>query len=105
MDNEARQEELNRLYTLYQKKDREFENAKLKRSIITIIGYAVAIFAILNYSAPLGWGLIGEFFAALFLSGILFLINSLVFSYLVRKGNEEKENLCSIQHEIDALNK
>ena len=96
--------ERDRLCRLYIERDKEFESAKAKRSIFTILGYAVAFFLIFwAVCKPQGLDILGFLIAAIVISGIFFLVNATVFGYLSMKGREETEILDSIRRRIKEL--
>ena len=99
--NESERDRLCRLYT---ERHKEFEAAKTKRTVITILGFAVAYFLILfNLEHPEGFAIFGTAAVALVFSGIHFWINAIVFGYLSMKGREETEILDSIRRRIKEL--
>ena len=104
MDNETKQKERNRLHKLYCERDKEFEAAKGKRTILTILGFTVFYFCVLYFTeAPTGWELIGALLVALIMAVFHFYINALIFTYLVDKGHDENEVLKQIEKKISEL--
>lgn len=98
--------ERDRLCRLYIERDKEFESAKTKRTVITILGFAVAYFLILfNLEHPDGFAIFGTAAVALAFSGIHFWINAAVFGYLSRKGHEEAMRLESIRNQIKEIDR
>ena len=93
----------NELWRLYCERDKEFEKAKGRRTIITILGFAIFYFAVLySYGKP---DSLTDFGALLLLSivfgGVHFWINAPIFVYLCNKGREETEILKSIKKRMD----
>lgn len=96
--------EKHELYSLLAKKEEEFDKAKGKRSIITIFAFAIAFFcAIFLVEQPTGFEIVGIAFVSIFIAGIHFFVNALVFSILFRKGEAEKKILESIKKEISEI--
>ena len=96
----------NELWKLYCQKDKEFEAAKARRAILTIllfaVGYFVVIYVLENKPTDIKT-ISGILFAAIFLSGIHFLINSIIFLHLFQKGREEAEILERIRKRINEI--
>lgn len=97
----------NELLKLYWQRDKEFEAAKGKRTILTILLFAVGYFVVIYaLTKPTDWKIIcGDLLASIFLAGIHFWINSCIFLYLFQKGREETEILERIRKEISELEK
>ena len=96
--------ERNRLQQLYWQREKEFEAAKGKRTIITILGFALAYFLILYIiEKPTGFDIVSIFVSAMVLAGLHFFVNTLVFMYLFQKGHDESERLKAIQKQISDL--
>lgn len=92
------------LIRLIREKEQQVEKAKRKRSIITILVYAVPIFWIFYITAkPTGFEILGEALVAIFLSGILFLINATVFSQLVTMGEAERKMLEDLRKQLSEM--
>lgn len=85
------------LYKQLSEMEKKVESARTKRAIKTIMAFAVAIFLILYFTGrPTGFEILGDFLAAIFLAGILFLINAIIFGQLFRVSESERimlENL------------
>lgn len=102
MDKEKRR---NELWRRYFELDKAFENAKLKRMIITILAFSIAIFIILCQigGIPKGINILYLVVISVVLSGIHFFINVFIFGYLAHKGREERDILERIRKEISEL--
>ena len=106
MENETKQKELNRLYELYYERDKKFESAKGKRTILTILGFTAFYFYVLySIGEPTGWDVLWALVVALVMAGFHFFINASIFLWLFRKGQEESDNLKAIKQRIDELSK
>lgn len=89
------------LWKQYQEKDREYEKAKGKRALLTILGFTIAYyFVFLLADKPTGIGIILTILPALFAAGIHFWANTIVFTWLNSKGREEQEHLDYLKKEI-----
>ena len=93
----------NELWKLYYQKDKEFEKAKGKRTLLTILGFAILYFIVFCWiEKPTSIAGIGVYLiAAMVSSGIHFWINAMIFSYLCNKGRDESEVLKQIKKRID----
>lgn len=93
----------NELWKLYHEKDKEFEKAKGKRTLVTILGFAIFYFVVLYWLwKPTDIKGIGEaLIAALFFGGLHFLVNAAIFSHLCNKGRDESEVLKQIKKKIE----
>jgi len=94
----------NDLWKSYNEMDNRFQKAKAKRALLTILFFSVlyfALFCVIN-KAPAEniLGILGNILSAIFLGGIHFWLNSMVFSYLFRKGQEEQEALTRIEKQM-----
>ena len=101
-------EERNRLYRLLYERDKEFEAAKLKRMIITIIGFSIAyfylFFAISKVYGVITWyTIIFLTIASIIVSVFHFFINASIFGALAQKGRAESDILENIRKEISKL--
>ena len=105
MDNkESTMAEINRLYRLYDQLDKQFEDAKMKRNILTILGFAVVFFWILcQRMTPSGWDILKVTVLALVWSGIHFFVNACIFGPLANKGRDEENRLKDIRKRISEL--
>ena len=101
IDKEAELKELyRRLYEL----DRKFEKAKGKRTIVTILGFAVFyfwVFYILN--DPVGIEIIFDVILAIVIAGFHFFANVTIFGQLSQLGREENAILENIRKRIREL--
>lgn len=93
----------NELWKLYCQRDKEFEKAKGRRTLITIIGFAIFYFtALYSFGKPTD---LKDFGAMLMVSlvfgGLHFWINAPIFVYLCNKGREESEVLKHIKKRMD----
>lgn len=89
------------LYVLLSKTEKQAERAKLKRAIITILVYAVAIFVFIYlFEKPTGLDVVGDLLFSLFLSVINFLINGLVFGQLYRISEAENRRIEELKKQL-----
>lgn len=80
---------------------RKFEANKTKRAIKTILAFAVAIFGIWCFAdRPTGLEIVGTAFASIFMAGIHFWINSIIFSQLVNVSKAENNILEGIRKKL-----
>ena len=96
--------EKNELCRLLAQKEKEFENAKTRRMIITILVFSAVFFLVL-YSAesPTGLEIIGVALASIFLAGLYFFLNAIVFSTLFQKSETEKKVLEFLRKKISEI--
>lgn len=107
MDDKTRQE-IDRLWNLYYEKDKKFEAAKFKRTLITWLGFAALFFFLfICLTDVYGMEILGVLVGSLMLSGVYTLVNLLIFGlWLAGKGNDEMQTLASIKKRIiDLQNK
>lgn len=97
--------EIGNHYRMIVQKEKEFEKAKAKRTIITILAFAVLYFALLMISGSNTGilGIIGTMLASIFLAGIHFVINATVFGQLSEVGKRETAALEHIRNRIREL--
>lgn len=106
MDAKETKDEIARLYRIYHEKDKAFESAKLKRTILTITGFTLLIFISLCYLwSPSGWKILETLIYSIIFAGIHCFINGCVFATLAHKGHEEAEALKYIKNRIRELEK
>ena len=92
----------NELWRLYCQREKEFEKAKGRRTVITILAFAAAYFAVVhavlkpNNLKYCAFALL----ISLLLSGFHFVLNATVFGYLANKGRAENEVLESIKKQM-----
>lgn len=99
-----KKEELNRLYRLLQERDAEFEKAKGKRTIITILGFSIFYYWLFfNQGNPTGVELLLIIIPSIIVAGFHFFVNALVFVYLFNKSKTENEILDDIKKRIKDL--
>ena len=93
----------NELWRLYCERDKEFEKAKGRRTLITIIGFSIFYLIVLYlFGKPTDiedFG--GMLIAALVFGGLHFWINATIFVYLCNKGRDESEVLNQIKKRMD----
>ena len=103
---ESAKAEIDRLYRLYYQKDKEFESAKLKRIILTVLGFSVVFFWIFyQLSEPSGWEILQVLVLSVIFSGFYCFINVCIFAPLALKGRDEGDQLREIKRKIDELQK
>lgn len=90
------------LCKLLREKEAEFERAKGKRAIKTILALAVVIFAILYFrERPRSIiEIAAMFFGSLFLAGIDFWIHAIIFSQLCGASESERKIIDNIKKQI-----
>lgn len=89
------------LYVLLSKTEKQAERAKLKRATIAILVYAAAIFLFFYITGnPKGFDIVGDFLAALFLSAINFLVNSVIFGQLFRMSEAENRRIAELEKQL-----
>jgi hypothetical protein len=92
------------LILLINEKEKQVESARLKRSIITILAYAAAIFLLFYLTEkPTGIDVLGDALASIILSGILFLINGTVFRQLYSMSEAENKMLQDLKKRLSEL--
>lgn len=96
--------EKNELCKLLAEKEKEFEKAKTRRIIITILVFSAVYFLVLCYvDHPTGLEILGEALAAIFLGGLHFYVNSIVFSLLFQKSETENKVLEFLRKKISEI--
>ena len=101
---DKKQEELDRLYRLLQERDAEFEKAKGKRTIITILGLSIFYYWLfVNLGEPTGIELLFIIIPTIMIAGFHFFVNATIFAYLCNKSREENEILDNIKKRIKDL--
>lgn len=98
--------ERERLCQLYIERDKEFQSAKTRRVVFTLIGFAIFYFFLLcNLKAPTGWGYLVYVLCAVFFSVIHFIVNDGIFSRICIKGREEADRLQAILEKIQEIDR
>lgn len=123
LDNEARKKERDRLIRLYYEKDKEFESAKGKRTIISILFFSLVYLIILfSFDYAIIYSSTGEgihlkdivsnfmFFVPMLVYSLIFGVihffaNAAIFSQLSQMGRNENEHLKYIEKRIRELEK
>lgn len=99
-----KQKERNRLNQLYWELDKKYEAAKGRRAITSILVFAVAYFVFFwIVDRPVGLDILGTAVAAIFIGGVHFWINTLIFSQLFRLSESENRTLESIRKQLSEL--
>lgn len=99
-----KEQERNRLYRLYWQRDKEFESAKGRRLVISILAFSAFYFwLIIQLSAPKGLGFLAALVFALILGGIHVIFNGWIFGQLHLKSQEEQSILDHIKKQIAEL--
>lgn len=93
----------NELWKLYYERDKEFEKAKGKRALVTVIGFSIFYLVVLySFLKPTDLKGIGATLIVAIVLGFLhFLVNLTIFAYLCNKGRDESEVLKQIKKRID----
>jgi ABC-type polysaccharide/polyol phosphate export permease len=95
------QEKLNTLYQMLNEKEKDFERRKVKRTILTILGFAVFYFCLLFIiEEPSGWDIVLTIPSAVVIAGIHFWANGIIFGQLFQKSKDEADLLASIRKMI-----
>lgn len=95
----------NELYKLLAETEKQADKAEIKRIIITVIGYAIGIcyvFCLLGDVTGFA-NIAGMFLISIFTSGILLLINSVVYHWLFESRRIERERIEDIKKQISEL--
>lgn len=96
----------NELYKLLSKREKQIEAAKAKRTIITTAGFTLAYFCLFCLDGmPTGWDIVGTVVASLFVAGLHFGINAIVFEQLISIGEAERKELEAIRKRISDFEK
>ena len=91
----------NELYKLFVVKDAEFEKAKEKRTVKTILAFAVVFFLILCWvETPSGIEFVWTAISAIIMAAIHFFVNAPIFSYLVLQGEAERQYLEELRKQL-----
>lgn len=99
-----REAELKELYRRLYQLDQKFEKAKGKRTIITILGFAVFYFWVLYIlNEPTGIEIVYDVLLAIVIAGFHFLVNATIFGQLSHLGRKENETLENIRKRIREL--
>mgnify|MGYP003304544025 CR=1 FL=1 len=99
--NKTEQEKLNLLYRMLNEKEKDFERRKVKRAILTILGFAIFYFWLLfNLDKPTGWDIVLTVPLAIVFAGIHFWVNAIIFSQLCQKSKDESDLLAIIRKKI-----
>ena len=92
----------NELWRLYCEKEREFEKAKTKRSIITIAVFAIVIFLLIGFGErPDDIEIFRNILVSIVLAGIYFVVNGAIFSQLFSTSENERKTLDGIKKRMD----
>lgn len=101
MDKEKLKREL---YKALNEKEKQIEKSRLKRTLITIAFYSILFFLIWYFlEKPEGVEILGNLIASVFLGGVVFWINAMVFNTLNTKAQEENKALDQIKAKISEL--
>ena len=92
----------NELWKLYCQKEKEFERAKGRRAIKTILFFAVVIFLIIYLlEKPTGFDIVGDFLVSIIFSGVHVVVNAAIFGQLSDVSAREKMILEDIKGKMD----
>lgn len=97
-------EDKNTLWKLYMQRDKEFERAKLTRSILVYLLF-VLLNAILVYFVTSGESIIGSLIVSAVVSAIRFFIDAPIIIHLYERGMSENKQLEAIKQRIRELEK
>ena len=97
-------DEQNELYKLLNAKEKEVETRRNKRAIKTLLFFSVIYFLVfyLRYD-PKGLEIIATFLVAIFVGGIHFWLNAIIFSQLCGQSEAENKMLDDIRAKIREL--
>ena len=94
----------NELYRLLVTKEAEFEKAKQKRAIKTILAFAIVFFLLLCLDEkPSGIEYVWAAFVAIIMAVIHLLVNAPIFHYLVLQGEAERKYLEELRRQLSEL--
>lgn len=104
----------NELYRLIQQKEKEFDRAKLKRFILTVLGYAAVIcylvfgrelkeVSIFSLDGLLEIG--GAYLAGVFIAGFFVFFSIPVFHWLFERSAAEKKILKDLEEQLNDMSK
>lgn len=94
----------NELYRLISEKDAQFEKAKERRTIKTILAFAVVFFLILcKFENPSGIEFVWTAVLSIIFAAIHFFVNALIFSHLVLQGEAERKYLEELRRQLSEL--
>lgn len=97
-------DELNYYYKLLKTTEEKVEKARTKRVIKTILFFSVLYFiAFFFKDSPDGLEVLWTLLTSVFVGGIHFWLNSIVFSSLSTKGEAEKRSIELIENKIKQL--
>lgn len=114
LDNDERKRERDRLIRLYYELDDQYQRAKGRRTLITILAFSLfylIIFFSFGEEIHLKdiidnfWNFVSMVFCSLVLGGIHFWANLTIFSQIIYKSREENEHLKYIENRIRELEK
>ena len=75
-------------------KEKQIKKAKIKRMIITILGFGILYYILFAcFHKPTGTEIISNILAAIFMGGFHFWINSIIFLTLFQKSEAENKHL------------
>lgn len=81
---------------------RKFEANKIKRAVKTILAFSIAIFGIWYFTdRPTGIEIVGTAIASVFMAGIHFWINTIIFTQLVNVSKAENNILDGIRKKLN----
>lgn len=89
------------LYRLLIEKEAQFERAKGKRAVKTILAYSIAFFLLFCYQLkPSGLDYIGCALISVLVGGVHFIVNAPIYSYLVLQGEAERKYLEDLRKQL-----
>ena len=89
------------LYRLLIEKEKEFEKAKGKRAIKTILAYSIVFFLLFCYQLkPSGFGYLAFALISVLVGGLHFIINIPIYNYLVLQGEAERKYLEELRKQL-----
>lgn len=105
-ETEKKQDELNRLHRLLYERDQDFEKAKGKRTIVSLLAFTAFYYLIFWLTgSPSGVEYLTNLLLALFIAGVHFWANITIFWQLFHKAEEETKILENIRKQISELEK
>ena len=98
----------NELHQLIIETEERYEKQKIKRALFACLGYGIAIFAIalyVSWPVEISVDILLTLVASIFLGGFLFYVNSLVFTFLFMKSNNENGHLEFLRKQLSEMEK
>lgn len=100
----------NELYRLIQQKEKEYDRAKLKRFVLTVLGYGVAFCAIILLQTSddisvFSLEIMGAYLEGVIIAGVFVFFSIPVFSWLFERSATEKKTLKDLEEQLNDMSK